>query len=83
MRDIVDSITSTVGTMFNWKMMGKVIEEVGKLERFVDHHDAGDYDLGRSYGMLHMLNWSNCSKNFMVNVYYYLFIIHHNNALHI
>lgn len=79
MRDIVDRITSTVGTMFNWKMMGKVIEEVGKLERFVDHHDAGDYDLGRSYALLHTLNKSNCTKNFMVIIIIFVALCHNKN----
>ena len=82
-REIIDCLTATVGTEVNWRMMEKVIAEVGKLDMFVDHHDAGDYDIGRSYGMLHTLNWSNLNKNFMVNVYYYIFIIHRNNALHI
>ena len=75
MREIVDRLTATVGTEVNWKMMGKVIAEVGKLNTVVEENDAGDFYLGRSYGLLHTLNWSNTSKNFMVNAFIF-FPIH-------
>ena len=76
MREIVDRLTATVGTEVNWKMMGKVIAEVGKLDNFIEENDAGDFYLGRSYGLLHTLNWSNTSKNFMVSALIFLHITH-------
>ena len=68
-RDIVDRLTATEGTDVNWIEMGKLIAEVDKLDMFVEENDAGDFYLGRSYGLVHTLNWSNTTKNFMVNVF--------------
>src|SRR4051794_17250656 len=76
MREILYRLTATVGTEFNWKIMGKVIEEVGKLDTVVEENDAGDFFVGRSYGLLHTLNWSNTSKNFMVRALIFLHITH-------
>jgi hypothetical protein len=47
-------------------MMETVIEEVRKLDMFVEQHDAGDYDVGRAFGFLHTLNWTNCNKHYVV-----------------
>jgi hypothetical protein len=79
-RDIVDRLTATEGTEVNWRMMEMVIAEVRKLDMFVEQHDAGDYDVGRSFGFLHTMNWTNCNKNYMVSngeqhiVFYILFV---------
>ena len=75
-REIIDRLTATVGTEVNWRMMEKVIAEVDKLDMVVDHHDAGDYDLGRSYALLHTLNKSNCTKNFMVIIIIFVALCH-------
>ncbi|KAM0848630.1 hypothetical protein ACQ4PT_054253 [Festuca glaucescens] len=64
-RDIVDGLTATEGTDINWKEMGKLIAEVDKLDMFVEENDAGDFYFLRSYGLVHTLNWSNTTKNFM------------------
>ena len=61
-------------------MMGKVIAEVDKLDMFVEENDAGDFYLGRSYGLVHTLNWSNTTKNFMVNVF--IFFPLHKNVIY-
>jgi hypothetical protein len=69
LRDIVDRLTATEGTDVNWKEMGKLIAEVDKLDMFLEENDAGEVYLGRSYGLVHTLNWSNTTKKFMVNVF--------------
>ena len=73
-REIVDHLTSTIGTEVNWKMMETVITEVNKLQVYVDHNDAGDYAVGRAYGRLHTLNWSNTNKNFFVSILFIVFV---------
>jgi hypothetical protein len=66
-RLIVDNLVATVGTDVNWRMIETVITKVNKLEVYVEHNDAGDYNLVRAYGLLHKLNWSNLNKNFVVS----------------
>jgi hypothetical protein len=78
--DIVDRLITTEGTEVNWRMMETVIVEVRKLNMFVEQYDAGDYDVGRAFGFLHALNWTNYNKNYVVSnveqhiVFYILFV---------
>ena len=67
-RDIVDSLSSTDGTMINWRMMHTVILQVDNLDYLVEYHNAGDYDQGALVvPMLHTLNWTN-SENYNKHV---------------
>jgi hypothetical protein len=59
-RAIVDSLSTTDGTMINWRMMQTVINQVDNLDYVVLFHRAGDYDEGELHiGVLHTLNWTN------------------------
>ena len=52
-RKIIDSFAKTAGTICNWKTMELVIEQVGNIEIYVDHHEAGDYNRGKCTALLH------------------------------
>ncbi len=59
-RPIVDSISTTDGTMINWRMMETVINAVENLDYLVLFHRAGEYAQGQLvFGVLHTLNWTN------------------------
>lgn len=67
-RHIVDSLSSTDGTMINWRMMETVIDAVENLDYTVLFHRAGEYEEAELVvGVLHTLNWTN-SENFNKHV---------------
>ena len=67
-RPIVNSLTSTDGTMINWRMMQTVINAVDNLDYHVLFHRAGEYEEGELVvGVMHTLNWTN-SENFNKHV---------------
>ena len=70
-RDIIDNLCVTKGTTINWRMMGTIIRYASNIDQMVVQHDAGDYDQGRVYALLHTINYSNRNKNFVVSVCYY------------
>ena len=58
-RPIVDSLSSTDGTMINWMMMETVINTVEILDYLVLFHRAREYEEGELvFGVLHTLNWT-------------------------
>ena len=67
-RPIVDSLSSTDGTMINWRMMQTVINTVENLDYLVLFHRAGEYEEGELvFGVLHTLNWTH-SENYNKHV---------------
>ena len=70
-RYIIDNLRVTKGTTINWMMMGTIITYVNNIDEMVAEHVAGEYEQGRVYALLHTINKSNRTKNFVVSVCYY------------